>query len=30
MAVEIFLMHPNDSNGRREIAMGDGKTLPDG
>ena len=30
VAVEIFLMQPHDSNGRRERAMGDGKTLPDG
>ena len=28
VAVEIFLMQPHDSNGRREIAMGDGQTLP--
>ena len=30
VAVEIFLMNPNDSNGRREVAMGNGKTQPDG
>ncbi len=29
VAVEIFLMNPRDSNGRRERAMGDGQTLPD-
>ncbi len=30
VAVEIFLMNPNDSDGRREAAMGNGRTLPDG
>jgi uncharacterized protein YbcI len=30
VAVEIFLMEPNDSNGRREQPMGDGQTLPSG
>jgi uncharacterized protein YbcI len=30
VAVEIFLMNPNDSNGRREHPMGDGQTLPAG
>ena len=30
VAVEIFLMQPHDSNGRRETAMGDGQTLPEG
>jgi uncharacterized protein YbcI len=30
VAVEIFLMEPNDSNGRRERPMGDGQTLPSG
>ena len=29
VAVEIFLMNPRDSDGRRERAMGDGQTLPD-
>ncbi|MDQ3722711.1 MAG: DUF2294 domain-containing protein [Actinomycetota bacterium] len=29
VAVEIFLMNPHDGNGRREIAMGNGQTLPD-
>lgn len=29
VAVEIFLMDPNDSDGRRERAMGDGQTQPD-
>lgn len=28
VAVEIFLMHPHDRDGRRERAMGDGQTLP--
>ena len=28
VAVEIFLMEPNDSDGRREQPMGDGRTLP--
>jgi uncharacterized protein YbcI len=30
VAVEIFLIVPNDSNGRREQPMGDGQTLPSG
>jgi len=30
VAVEIFLMNPHDGNGRREAAMGDGQTLPEG
>ena len=30
VAVEIFLMTPHDSNGRREDPMGDGRTLPAG
>jgi uncharacterized protein YbcI len=30
VAVEIFLMNPHDSNGHRELAMGNGETLPDG
>jgi len=30
VAVEIFLMNPNDSNGRRETAMGNGRTQSDG
>jgi uncharacterized protein YbcI len=30
VAVEIFLMEPNDSNGRREAPMGDGRTIPSG
>jgi uncharacterized protein YbcI len=30
VAVEVFLMQPHDSNGRREVAMGNGKTQPDG
>lgn len=29
VAVEIFLMDPNDSDGRRERAMGNGRTQPD-
>jgi len=29
VAVEVFLMTPNDSDGRREVAMGNGKTQPD-
>ena len=30
VAVEIFLMNPHDSDGRRESAMGNGRTQPDG
>ncbi len=30
VAVEIFLMQPHDSDGRREAAMGNGRTQPDG
>ncbi len=30
VAVEIFLMNPHDGDGRRELAMGNGRTQPDG
>jgi hypothetical protein len=30
VAVEVFLMEPNNSNGHREPPMGDGRTLPSG